>query len=58
MFDYIVNNALEILGTIVGIVYLYWEYKGDIKLWIAGIIMPAISLYVYYSAGLDRKSVV
>lgn len=52
MFDYIIENALEILGTIVGIVYLYWEYKGDIKLWIAGIIMPAISLYVYYSAGL------
>lgn len=52
MIDYLVNNFLEILGTLVGIVYLYWEYKGDIKLWIAGIIMPAISLYVYYNAGL------
>lgn len=52
MIDYITENFLEILGTIVGIIYLYWEYKGDIKLWIAGIIMPAISLYVYYTAGL------
>lgn len=49
---HISDNLLEILGTLVGIVYLYWEYKGDIKLWIAGIIMPAISLYVYYNAGL------
>lgn len=52
MVDYIIDNFLEILGTLIGVVYLYWEYKGDIKLWIAGIIMPAISLYVYYSAGL------
>lgn len=43
---------MEILGTLVGILYLYWEYKGDIRLWIAGIIMPAISLYVYLKAGL------
>ena len=52
MIEYIYNNFLEILGTLVGVIYLYWEYKGDIKLWIAGIIMPAISLYVYYNAGL------
>jgi len=52
LINYIYQNFLEILGTLVGILYLYWEYKGDIKLWIAGIIMPAISLYVYYSAGL------
>lgn len=52
MTDYIFDNILEITGTLVGVLYLYWEYKGDIRLWIAGIIMPAISLYVYYTAGL------
>lgn len=52
MTEYIYDNILEIAGTLVGVLYLYWEYKGDIKLWIAGIIMPAISLYVYYNAGL------
>lgn len=52
MIEYLINNYLEIAGTLVGVLYLYWEYKGDIRLWIAGIIMPAISLYVYYSAGL------
>jgi nicotinamide mononucleotide transporter len=43
---------LEILGTIVGLVYLYLEYKASIHLWIAGIIMPAIYIFIYWDAGL------
>lgn len=43
---------LEIIGTIVGIFYLWLEYKASIYLWIAGIIMPAIYIFVYYDAGL------
>lgn len=46
------NLALEILGTIVGLIYLYYEYKAHRLLWVMGIIMPAISLGVYYNAGL------
>ncbi len=45
-------NYLEIFGTLVGLVYLWLEYKASIYLWIAGIIMPAIYLFVYYEAGL------
>lgn len=43
---------LEIIGTIVGLVYLYLEYKANIWLWVASIIMPAIYLIVFYDAGL------
>ncbi len=43
---------LEIIGTIVGLVYLYLEYKASIHLWIAGIIMPAIYIFIYWDAGL------
>ena len=46
------NQLLEILGVITGIVYLWLEYKASIYLWIAGIIMPAIYIFVYYNAGL------
>jgi nicotinamide mononucleotide transporter len=46
------NQFLEILGVITGIIYLWLEYKASIYLWIAGIIMPAIYLFVYYNAGL------
>lgn len=45
-------NYLEILGTVVGIIYLVLEYRASIYLWIAGIIMPAIYIFVYYKAGL------
>ena len=45
-------NYLEILGTIVGVIYLILEYRASIYLWIAGIIMPAIYIFVYYQAGL------
>ena len=45
-------NYLEILGTFIGLIYLWLEYKASIYLWIAGIIMPAIYIFVYYKAGL------
>ena len=43
---------LEILGFIVGILYLWWEYNADRKVWIASVIMPAISMWLYFSKGL------
>ncbi|MGP1476148.1 MAG: nicotinamide riboside transporter PnuC [Phocaeicola sp.] len=49
---YIQNNLLEVTGTLVGLVYLWLEYKASIWLWVAGIIMPAIYIFVYYKAGL------
>lgn len=45
-------DFLEIFGTIVGLVYLWLEYRASIYLWIAGIVMPAIYIFVYYDAGL------
>ena len=46
------EQTIEILGTIVGVIYLWLEYRASIYLWVASIIMPAIYLYVYYTAGL------
>lgn len=45
-------NYLEIFGTFIGIIYLWLEYRASIYLWLAGIIMPAIYIFVYYDAGL------
>lgn len=43
---------LEIIGTVVGLVYLWLEYRASIYLWIASIVMPAIYIFVYFDAGL------
>lgn len=48
MFD----TVLQILGLAIGLVYLFYEYRADAKVWIASIVMPAISLFVYYRKGL------
>ena len=43
---------LDILGFVVGLIYLILEYKASIWLWLASIIMPAIDMVLYYKAGL------
>lgn len=45
-------DYLEIAGTAVGLVYLYLEYKANVWLWLAGVVMPVIYIFVYYDAGL------
>lgn len=43
---------LQILGFTVGLLYLWWEYKADSKVWLASVVMPAISMWIYFSKGL------
>ncbi len=43
---------LDILGFVVGLVYLVLEYKASIWLWLASVIMPAVDMVLYYKAGL------
>lgn len=43
---------LEIVGAIIGFIYLWLEYKASIKIWIVGIIMPTIYIFIYLKAGL------
>ena len=45
-------NYLELAGTLIGLLYLWLEYRASYYLWIAGFIMPAIYIFVYYEAGL------
>lgn len=43
---------LQFLGLAVGLVYLYYEYHARPRMWIVGIIMPMISMWVYFRKGL------
>ncbi|WP_288318910.1 nicotinamide riboside transporter PnuC [Xylanibacter caecicola] len=43
---------LDILSTVVGLIYIALEYKASIALWFAGIVMPAIDIYLFWSVGL------
>lgn len=46
------DKILEIAGFIIGLLYLYWEYHANPRMWIAGLLMPMISMWVYFSKGL------
>lgn len=52
MEQFIIGHWLEILGFITGLVYLWLEFKASVWLWPCTIIMPLISLGVYFQAGL------
>ncbi|MDE6145071.1 MAG: nicotinamide riboside transporter PnuC [Muribaculaceae bacterium] len=45
-------NWIEVAGTLMGLAYLWLEYRASVWLWVASIAMPAIYLFVYYDAGL------
>lgn len=39
-------NYLEIAGTLIGLLYLWFEYKASIWLWPVSVIMPAIYIVI------------
>ncbi|MCM1022229.1 MAG: nicotinamide riboside transporter PnuC [Muribaculum sp.] len=44
--------TLEIFGFLIGLLYLWWEYHADARVWLASMIMPAISMWIYFSKGI------
>ena len=43
---------LQIAGVALGLLYLWLEYRADIRLWIVGLVMPLVHGTLYYKAGL------
>lgn len=43
---------LQIVGVALGLLYLWLEYRADIRLWIVGLIMPVVHGALYFKAGL------
>jgi nicotinamide mononucleotide transporter len=46
------DTLLEILGLAIGLLYLWFEYHADARVWITSIVMPLISMWIYFSKGL------
>ena len=43
---------LDIVTTVLGLIYIWLEYKASIALWIVGIVMPALDVWLYWTHGL------
>ena len=50
--NYIFAHWLDITTTLLGLIYIFLEYRASILLWLVGIIMPALDIVLYYTHGL------
>ena len=45
-------DLLDLFTTLLGLLYIALEYRASIYLWLVGIVMPALDVWLYYSHGL------
>lgn len=45
-------RILDILGAVLGLIYILLEYRASIYLWVVSIIMPLVDMWLYFKAGL------
>lgn len=47
MINFLVENWIEIVGAIFGLLYIFYEYKASMKMWPIGILMSLFYIYVF-----------
>ena len=47
-----IKIVLQIIGVLLGLLYLWLEYKANIWLWIVGILMPCVHCVLYFQKGI------
>ena len=52
MEEFLSGPWLDLLTTVLGLIYIWLEYRVSIALWFVGVIMPALDIYLYWSHGL------
>ena len=52
MTEYMSQHALDIITTILGLIYILLEYRASIWLWLVGVLMPLLDIWLYWSHGL------
>lgn len=50
MIDWAVNHWVELIGTISGLIYIYFEIKAKIAMWPIGILTSAFYILVFYNS--------
>lgn len=58
VFNYLQTNALELMATVIGLLYLYLEYAAKKSMWIASIIMAVLYIYIFYISEMYAMSLI
>jgi len=51
-------DIIEIIGAVIGLTYLFLEYKCSVWLWFVGIIMSLFFIVILYNSGFYANSVI
>lgn len=49
---FLANNWISIIGAIIGLTYLYLEYKANVWMWAASVVMAVFYVVIFYKANL------
>lgn len=52
METFVATHWLDIVTTVLGLIYIWLEYRVSIWLWLIGIIMPLLDIILYWQHGL------
>lgn len=52
MTDFILAHWLDITTTILGLLYILFEYRASVWLWFVGFLMQTLGIVLYYQKGL------
>lgn len=52
ILNFIETNWISITGAIIGLLFLYLEYKANVWMWAASIIMAVFYIYIFYTTKL------
>ena len=52
MTEFIIAHWLDITTTILGLLYIWFEYRASVWLWAIGFIMQSLGIVLYYQKGL------
>ena len=52
MTEFLLAHGLDMTTTVLGLAYIFLEYKASIWLWIVGFFMQALDIILYYQKGL------
>lgn len=50
--SFIEDNWVSIAGALIGLVFLFLEYKANVWMWAASIVMAAFYIYIFYTTQL------
>ncbi len=52
MLEFLSAHWLDIVTTVLGLAYIILEYKASVWMWLAGFLMQALGIVLYYQKGL------